>query len=186
MPRASHESSMSDGLSRVRLPLLLLSLAMLIGGSRFDTLRPVEGQTIALVLPAIAVLSAVAPFRETLPALRNAAFLLGAVVFALTELGAYGVVFKDENSTLPLSQLLILGVCVVGAVLCEVAAAQRGLRTRVTAWITLTVVFAFYFPGHAVDKNLFGSVFAAFLVALFVGGGGGLFLGEFAVRRARA
>jgi len=47
-------------------------------------------------------------------------------------------------------------------------------------------VFALYFPGHAVTKNLFGSVFAAFIVALFVGGGSGLFLGEFAVRKVRS
>lgn len=186
MSRVSHESSMSDGLSRLRLPLLLLSLAMLIGGSRFDTLRPVEGQVIALLLPVIAVVSGVGPFRETLPALRNAAFLVGAVVLVLTELGAYGVVFRSENVALPLSELLILGVCVLGALLCEVAAAQRGLRTRITAWIALAVVFALYFPGHAAEQNLFGSVFAAFLVSLFVGGGGGLFLGEFAVRKARA
>jgi len=177
---------MSDGLPRLRLPPLLLSLALLIGGSRFDALRPVEGRVIALVLPVIAVLSGVGPFRETLPALRNAAFLVGAVVLVLTELGAYGVVFNDQSVALPMSELLILGVCVLGALLCEVAAAQRGLRTRITAWIALAVVFACYFPGHAAEKNLFGSVFAAFLVSLFVGGGGGLFLGEFAVRKARA
>jgi len=186
MSRTSHESSMSDGLSRVQLPLLLLSLALLVGMSRFDTLRPVEGQVVALLLPLIAVVSGVGPFRETLPALRNAAFLVGAVVLVLAELGAYGVVFKNENVTLPLSELLTLGVCVLGALLCEVAAAQRGLRTRITAWIALAVAFACYFPGHAAEKNLFGSVFAAFLVSLFVGGGGGLFLGEFAVRKARA
>ncbi|HEY3668580.1 MAG TPA: hypothetical protein VGL19_21420 [Polyangiaceae bacterium] len=177
---------MSDGLSRARLPLLLLSLAMLIGGSRFDTLRPIEGQVVAFVLPAVAVLSAVGPFRETLPSLRNAAFLIGGVVLVLSEFGAFNVVINDQNVALPVSQRVILAACVLGAVLCEVAAAQRGLRTRITAWLGLAVVFAFYFPGHAAAQNLFGSVFAAFLVALFVGGGSGLFLGEVAVRRARA
>ncbi len=80
---------------------------------------------------------------------------------------------------------MLLGLSLVLAVVFEVAGAQRGLRSRLSAWLGMAIVFALYFPGHAAPKNLFGSVFAAFLVALFVGGGAGLFLGEFAVRRAR-
>jgi hypothetical protein len=186
MSSASRESSMSDGPSRFRLPLLLFSLALLVGGSKFDGLRPLEGQVVAFAVPVVAVFSGVGPFTETLPSLRNAVFVLGAVVLVLSGLGAYGVVFNDDNVALPLSEQIILGACVVGALLCEVAAAQRGLRSRLTAWLGLAVVFALYFPGHASSKNLFGSVFAAFLIALFLGGGSGLFLGEFAVRRARA
>jgi hypothetical protein len=177
---------MSEGLSRLRLPLLLLSLALLVGASKFDTLRPVEGQVVALLLPVIAVVSGVGPFLDTIPTLRNAAFLTGAIVLLLSELGAYGVVFGGASAPVPLSQLLLLLACLVAAVLCEVAAAQRSVRVRFTAWLGLAVVFGCYFPGHAAEKNLFGSVFAAFIVALFLGGGGGLFLGELAVRRARA
>jgi hypothetical protein len=177
---------MSESLSRLRLPLLLLSLALLIGGSKFDTLRPVEGQVVALVLPLIAVASAVGPFLDTIPPLRNAAFLTAAVVFVLSELSIYGAVFDGANVTMPVAQLLLLVACLVAAVLCEVAAAQRSVRVRCTAWLGLAVVFGCYFPGHTSEKNLFGSVFAAFIVALFLGGGGGLFLGELAVRRARA
>ena len=70
--------------------------------------------------------------------------------------------------------------------LLEAAGAHRGLRSRLSAWLGLGIVFALYFPGHAAPQNLFGSVFAAFFIALFVGGGGGLFLGEFAARRARS
>ena len=81
--------------------------------------------------------------------------------------------------------LALLALSLALAVSFEVAGAQRGLRTRISAWLGMAIVFALYFPGHASPQNLFGSVFAAFLVALFVGGGSGLFLGEFAVRRAR-
>ena len=185
MPWVTRESSMSDGLSRFRLPLLLLAFALLIGGSKLDTLRPVEGQIVAFAVPAIAVLSGCAPFRESDATLRNVVFGLGAVVLGLSELGAYGVVANGTNESLPVWQRMVLVACAFGALLCEVAAAQRGFRTRLTAWLGLAVGFALYFPGHASDKNLFGSVFAAFLVAMFAGGGAGLFIGEYAVRKAR-
>ena len=177
---------MSEALSRLRLPLLLLSLALLVGGSKFDTLRPGEGQVVALLLALIDVVSGVGPFVDTIPTLRNAAFLLGAVVLGFTELSAYGAVFGDDHVPPPLSQLLVLLVCLLAAVLCEVAAAQRSVRVRCAAWLGVAIVFGCYFPGHTTAQNLFGSVFAAFLVALFVGGGGGLFLGELAVRRTRS
>jgi len=176
---------MSEGLSRIRLPLLLVALALLIGGSKLDTLRPLEGQIVAFALPVIAVLSGCAPFRETDATLRNVVFGLGAVVLALSEVGAYGVVANGVNEPLPLAARVVLLACALGALLCEVAGAKRGFRSRVTAWLGLAVGFALYFPGHASDKNLFGSVFAAFLVGMFAGGGAGLFIGEYAVRKAR-
>jgi hypothetical protein len=185
MPSAVRESSMSDGLSRLRLPLLLVGLVLLIGGSRFDTLRPVEGQVLAFAVPVIAVVSAVGPFREAHPGLRNAVFALGALVLALALYGSYVVVFEDVVAAPARSRSLTLVASMLVAVLLEVAAAIRHVRSRLSAWLGLAIVFAFFFPSHAVPKNLFGSVFGAFMVALFLGGGGGLFLGEFAVRGAR-
>jgi hypothetical protein len=177
---------MSEALSRLRLPLLLISLLMLVGGSKLDSVRPLEGQVLALLIPAIGVVAGVAPFRDADSRLRNLVFAFGAGVLALAELGAYRVVFDDTVATPELAVVGLLGLALLAAVLFEVLGAQRGLRTRVSAWFGLAIVFAIYFPGHAVAKNLFGSVFAAFIVALFVGGGSGLFLGELAVRRARS
>jgi hypothetical protein len=185
MPGAPRESSMSDGLSRLRLPLLLLSLVLLIGGSRFDTLRPVEGQVLAFAVPVIAVVSGVSPFRDAHGGLQAVVFALGALVLGVALFGSYGVVFTDTVEPLSLARALVLGAAMIGAVLLEVAGAQRHLRSRLSAWLGLAIVFALFFPGHASPKNLFGSVFGAFMVALFAGGGGGLFLGEFAVRTAR-
>ena len=176
---------MSDALSRLRLPLLVFSLLLLVGGSKLDAVRPAEGQLVALVIPVVAVLSGVGPYRESEAALRNLVFALGALVLVLGEIGAYRVVFEDVVASPALPVLVLLGVALVLAVSFEVAGAQRGLRTRLSAWLGLAIVFGLYFPGHAEPKNLFGSVFAAFLVALFVGGGAGLFLGEYAVRRVR-
>jgi hypothetical protein len=176
---------MSDGLSRLRLPLLIFSLLLLVGGSKLDSVRPLEGQIVALVIPVVAVFSGVGPFWESDPPLRNWVFALGAVVLVLAELGAFQVVFQDLVASPKLPVIVLLGLALLVAVVFEVAGAQRGLRSRLSAWLGLAIVFALYFPGHAVVQNLFGSVFAAFLVGLFLGGGGGLFLGEFAVRRAR-
>jgi hypothetical protein len=185
MPSALHGSSMSDALARLRLPLLLISLVLLSGGSRFDTVRPVEGQVLAFAVPVIAVVSGVIPFRDAHGGLRNLVFALGALVLALALVGSYGAVFDGAAQPASTARSLMLGAAMLGAVLFEVAGAERHLRSRLSAWLGLAIVFSLFFPSHAVPKNLFGSVFGAFMVALLVGGGGGLFLGELAVRNAR-
>lgn len=177
---------MSDALWRLRLPLLLISLLLLVGGSKLDSIRPIEGQVVAFVIPLVAVVSGAAPFLDAHAGLRNAVLGFGALLLLLGELGPYRVVFEDSVAGPALVQLVLLALCVPLSVLFEVAGAQRGLRSRISAWFGLAVVFALYFPGHAAPQNLFGSVFAAFIVALFVGGGLGLFFGEFAVRRTRS
>lgn len=177
---------MSDGLSRLRLPLLLLSLALLIGGSKLDSIRPFEGQVVALLIPVIAVVSGVGPFTDAPSSLRNAVYGLGGLVLLLAEFGCYRVVFQDAVAAPPLGVTALLAVALMLALMFEVLGARRGLRSRLTAWLGLAIVFGLYFPAHAAQNELFGSVFAAFFIALFAGGGLGLCLGEFAVRRARA
>jgi len=177
---------MSDALSRLRLPLLLASLLLLVGGSKLDSVRPLEGQIVALLIPVIAVFAGVGPFRDAHATLRNGVFALGALVLVLAELGPYRVVFEGSVTAPTFNIVLLLLGALLLAVVFEVAAARRGLRSRLSAWFGLAIVFALYFPGHAAPSNLFGSVFAAFLIALFLGGGTGLCVGEFAVRRARA
>jgi hypothetical protein len=177
---------MSDALSRLRLPLLLCSLLLLVGGSKLDAVRPLEGQIVALLIPAIAVFAGIGPFRDAHSSLRNVVFALGVLLLVLAELGPYRVVFEDTVRAPALGVTLLLLALLPIAVVLEVAGAQRGLRSRLSAWFGLAIVFALYFPAHAATGNLFGSVFAAFLIALFFGGGVGLCVGEFAVRRARA
>jgi hypothetical protein len=178
---------MSEAFSRVRLPLLLFSLLLLVGGSKLDAVRPFEGEVVAFVIPAVAVFSAVAPFTEVHPRVRNPVFGLGAVVLALSELAAYHAVFDSARGVWSLATPIVFALALPLAIWGEVAGALRGLRSRLSAWLGLSMVFALYFRGHAArGDNLFGSVFAAFFVALLLGGGVGLCLGEMAVRRARA
>jgi hypothetical protein len=185
MPSALRGSSMSEALSRLRLPLLLFSLVILIGGSRFDALRPVEGQALAFAVPVVAVVAGVSPFLNADGGLRNAVCALAALVLALALWGSYGVVFEEALTAPSLARLLVLAAAMALAVFFEVAGAERHVRSRLSAWLGLAIVFALFFPSHASPKTLFGSVFGSFIVALFAGGGGGLFLGEFAVRRLR-
>jgi hypothetical protein len=177
---------MSDALSRARLPLLLFALLLLIVGSKLDALRPLEGEIVAFVIPGVAVVSGVAPFVDAPARLRNPVFLLGAVVLGLAELASYAAVFESAPGATALITPVVFALAFPSAVVAEVAAARRGLRSRLSAWLGLAMVFALYFRGHAASSNLFGSVFGAFFVALFVGGGAGLCLGEVAVRRARS
>ena len=170
----------------MRLPLLLVSLALLVGGSKLDSIRPFEGQIVALLVPAIAVASGVGPFKDAPSSLRNQVYCLGSAVLALAELGCYRVVFHDKVEPPSLTITVLLAIGMLLALVFEVLGAQRGLRSRLSAWFGIAIVFGLYFPSHAALNELFGSVFAAFFIALFVGGGVGLCLGEFAVRRARA
>ncbi len=105
---------------------------------------------------------------------------------AIAGSGAYRVVFLGVVQPPGWPALGVLGSALVAAVLLEVAGAARHVRSRLAAWFGLAIVFALFFPSHAALQNLFGSVFGSFIVALFFGGGGGLFFGEFAVRRARS
>jgi len=177
---------MSDALSRLRLPLLLVSLALLVGGSKLDSIRPFEGQIVALLVPPIAVFSGVGPFKDAPASLRNQVYCLGGTVLVLAELGCYRVVFQDTVAAPSLAITVLLAIGMLFALVFEVVGAQRGLRSRLSAWLGIAIVFGLYFPAHAAPNELFGSVFAAFFIALFGGGGLGLCLGEFAVRRARA
>lgn len=177
---------MSEALSRLRLPLLVFSLLLLVGGSKLDSVRPLEGQVLAFAIPAITVFAGVEPFVHAHHRLRNVVFALGAVVLTLGELGAYRVVFDETVAGPELGIKVLLLLCMVLSVAFEVAAARRGLRSRLSAWLGTAIGFALYFPGHAVIKELFGSVFAAFMVSLLIFGALGVFLGELAVRRARA
>ncbi len=177
---------MSEAFSRARLPLLLFSLLLLVGGSKLDAVRPLEGQVVAFAIPAVAVLSGIAPFADAHQRLRNQVFALGAIVLVLTELASYSAVFEGASAASALVNPLVFALALAIALFSEVAGARRGLRSRLSAWLGLALVFALYFRGHAVQNNLFGSVFAALLVGLFLGGGTGLCLGEAAVRRARS
>ncbi|HEX3774578.1 MAG TPA: hypothetical protein VHV51_08950 [Polyangiaceae bacterium] len=176
---------MSEALARARLPLLLLSLMLLIGGSRFDNLRPFEGQVLAFGVPLITVASGVSPFFNADSGLRNAVLALGALVLALASYDAYLVVFEERVAMPALWRLLGLAVAMIAAIFLEAAGAARHVRSRLSAWFGIASVFAAFFPSHAAPKNLFGSVFGSFVVALFIGGGLGLFFGESAARRVR-
>jgi hypothetical protein len=140
---------------------------------------------LAFGVPLIAVCSGVLPFRDAHAGLRNVVFVLGAVVLVVAELGSYGVVFEDVVATPALPRVMVLAAAMVLAVFLEAAGARQHTRSRLGAWLGIAIVFGLFFPGHASPKNLFGSVFGAFIVALFAGGGGGLFAGEFAARNAR-
>lgn len=180
-----HDFRMFDVLARFRLPLLLLSLLFVIGGSRFEALRPFEGEVIGLGLPIVTVCAGVAPFRDAHSGLRNGVFAFGAGVVLLVEAACYRAVFEGEVASPSGLVLALLALSAIGSLLFEVAGARRGLRTRLSAWLGIALVFAVFFPRHVSAQNLFGSVFAAFIVSLLVGGGSGLFGGEMVVRAAR-
>jgi hypothetical protein len=161
-------------------------LLALIGGSRFEATRPVEAALIALGLPLGAVIAGVAPLKDASTPLRAIALSVAAAILVLSELGVASALFDRRVPALPLELLagaaLALGVL---AVAIEATAARKGMRTRFCGWIGIAAGLGLYLPGHFSFKDALGSVLAALLVAVFVGGGVGLFLGTLAAHLAR-
>ena len=59
--------------------------------------------------------------------------------------------------------------------------ARRGTKARFAAFIGMAAAFAVYLSTHT-GKDVFGRVYAAFFMALLIGGGAGLLAGELLAR----
>jgi len=69
-----------------RIALLMAALIVVYAMARIDSLRPVLANTLALGLPAVAIIAGVAPLRDGHPVLRAVAFLVAALLLVGTGL----------------------------------------------------------------------------------------------------
>ncbi|HEY4158770.1 MAG TPA: hypothetical protein VGM29_11760 [Polyangiaceae bacterium] len=178
--------ALAERLARLRMPFVFAVVLTLVAAARFDGLRPVEGQYVALGLPLFTTFSGAGPFHEANTGLRRVVFALALLLAFAAELGIYSALFGGGGGALsPAAARLVFGACGIAAIVLQGVAAQRGFRSRLAAWLCMAAVFASYFINHVNQKDLFGSTLGALMVSLFVGGGSGLLLGELSVKLLR-
>lgn len=151
----------------------------LYGGSRMSQTRDLEAVLLAIALPILCTVVGAAPFRDASGLVRPLAFSLAALTLVVTELGMAGSLLAPASYGLwaRSSWFAVLCLGLLGlAALVEALAARQALRTRFAAWQGIALGAALFLPSH-LQTERFGSVFGAFFVGLFAGGGGGLFLG---------
>jgi hypothetical protein len=175
----------SERFARWRMPFVFTVILTLVAAARFDGLRPIEGQCVALGVPLFAAFSGAGPFQEANLGLRRAVFALALALVLIAELNIYSVLFGDGGVLAPTTGRVVFATIALSSIVLQGLAAQRGFRTRLAAWLCLGAVFSAYFLEHVTQKNLFGSTLGALMVGLFLGGGSGLLLGALSDKLVR-
>jgi hypothetical protein len=161
---------------RWRLPLLLVALLVITGATRFSETRGWVAEATTIAAPIGAMVIAVAPLREALPALRNAAFMTATSLVLLAEFilvpSALG---HGHVPNLALEAALVLLAGALAPI--EALAARRGFSIRAAALGGMVVALALYLPRVAAHGDPLGAVLAAVVVAVFLGGGAGFAAG---------
>lgn len=185
-PKAyTREDALSDTLERLRLPALFIGILALVGASRFDATRPYEATFLALAVPLGAVVAGALPLRDSGQPLRSIGFAVAATVLLLSELVLGAAIFAKSAVLSGAQAAVAFGLLALLSIAIEAGASRNGLKTRFAACMGIAAGLSLYLPGRFDQKEALGAVLAGLLVAVFVGGGAGLFLGEAAVRLAR-
>jgi hypothetical protein len=181
----TREDALSDTLERLRFPVMFIGLLALIGASRFDMTRPYLGMFLALMVPCGAVIAGAAPLRDSGQPLRLVGFGVAAAVLLLSELEVGTAIFAKSVAVQRTEASIAFGVLALLAIFVEAFAGRNGLKTRFAACMGIAAGLALYLPGRIDPKEALGAVLAGLLVAVFIGGGLGLFLGAAAAKLAR-
>jgi hypothetical protein len=169
---------MSDEGERSYLPWIMAGLVLVVGGAKLDSMRPYVGRALALAIPVVPVLMAVKRVEGGNVKLERAASAVGwLTILAGEACVAYGVFHVAALAGVANVARFALYGAAVAALAVHTLEARSQPKARYAAFIGLASVFAVYVSTHT-DKDPFAAVFGAFFIALFVGGGAGLLLGE--------
>lgn len=161
---------------RFRLPLLLALLLLTLGATRFVETRQVVAEVAAVAAPVVLMTAAVAPLREALPRLRNTAFAVaGALVFSAETL-LLPHVLDVTFAPIPPPTATMLGLN-AALVAIEAMAVRRGFSIRPAALGGMVTALALSLPRLGTEGDALGSLLAAGMVAVFIGGGLGFAAG---------
>jgi hypothetical protein len=172
-----------DDSERSYLPWLMAALILVIGGAKLEFTRPYLARVLAVAIPVVPVAMGLGRLRDAAPHLERAANGVAALVVVAGEIcvaGGFFGVSALSGLVRPAQYGLYAGA--FAALLVHVAAVQQSsAKVRFAAFVGIASVFAVYLSSHP-NRDAFAGVFGAFFVALFVGGGAGLFAGEIAGR----
>ncbi len=158
------------------MPLLFALILLVAGATRFEASRNLLAEVAIVAAPVTVMTIAVAPLREALPALRNAAFATAAGVALLAETILVPHVL-GQSSAPGVGVVVPLAALAVALVPIEVLAARRGFSLRPAALGGMVTVFALDLPTFSAAADPLGACLAAAFVAVFLGGGGGFVAG---------
>jgi hypothetical protein len=173
---------MSDEPDRSHLPWIIAALVLVVGGAKVDAARPYVARALALAVPVVPVLMGIKRVEGGNLTVERAAMAVGGLTIVASEACVAGGLFHVTalDAWLPIARALLYAAA-LAALLVHVLEARAQPKARYAAFIGIACVFGVYVSTHP-TKDLFGSVFGAFMVALFVGGGAGLLTGELLAR----
>lgn len=183
---AFDRAASSEALERWHVPLLGLLGVALYAGARFNETRPYEAALVALGLPLVALWAGAHPLCSGHPGVRNGAMLTALLLGVCAELLLLPLFvpwWRVRGTGAEAIAMLLVG-CAIAAAVLEGVGARHGMRARFGAWAGIVAVLALYLSKHTLDphQDPFGSVMAACVVSVFLGGGLGLICGLFATK----
>jgi hypothetical protein len=154
------------------------ALVIVVGGSKLDQARPHIARALSLAIPVVPVAIALKRIEGGGEALERAAGLVGWAAILVAEACVVGALFHVEiiGTALPFLRAACVAAALAGLGVLLLEARRVG-RARFAVYVGLVAAFGAYLSNH-VGRDDYASVFGAFFVAVFVGGGAGLFVGE--------
>ena len=160
------------------LPWILAALVLVVGGAKLDAARPLVARSLALAIPIVPIMIGMKRIEGGDATLERAAGVVGWATILGGEACVAATIFQVTalSGVVPFARGLLY-VAAAAALAVHTLEARSLGKARFAAYVGLAAAFAVYVSGHT-GKDVFASVFGAFFVGFFVGGGGGLLLGE--------
>lgn len=171
---------MSDS-ERSYLPWVMAALVLVVGGAKLEATRPVVARVLAVAIPIVPVVLGVKRVEGGAVAVERVA----AAVGWLTVLGAELCVLIGFFHVAALSPVApwargALALAGLGALVAHLLEARHHGKARFAGYIGIAAGFGWFILGH-LDHDPFSAVFAAFFIAVLIGGGA-LLAGELLAR----
>jgi hypothetical protein len=171
----------SEDADRSYLPWIMGTLVLVIGGAKLEAARPLVARLLAVAIPIVPVVLGVKRVEGGVLLVERTATAVGWITVLSAELCVLGGFFRVAPLVaLAPAARIALYVATLGALVAHTLEARRHGKARFAGYIGIAAGFGWFISTH-VDKDAFSAVFAAFFVAVLVGGAS-LLAGELLAR----
>jgi hypothetical protein len=155
---------------RSYLPWIIAALVLVVGGAKLDAARPLVARALAIAIPIVPVVMAVKRIEGGDLTVERAGSAVGWLTILAGELCVAAGFFHVAalKALLPVAHIALY-VAGGAALVVHTLEARSGLKARYAGFIGIACAFAVHLSTHT-SKDPFGSVFAAFFMAMLVGG----------------